>query len=350
VRRVAGAHVPYGTRLDAALGIEKTSDFLRQALRVASERLASGRSIRLLNDEVQALLASEFETPESALLAVLIRHLGISRMLAGLVEDALPGDRLASAQHRQNVAKQARKLEHKADKLTIEAREMSSRLSIAPAQARTMVDAVEDAVDSLEDTAFFLSLVPDRQNETFARPFRALVSIAKDGVAHLIRAVEASSCLPDGAQADVTAALLAVDAVIDAEKRADDALRIAMAASVANVSDSKFLPLEFEMTRAVERSTDHLARAAHKVLCAPRTLSGFARRVLQQAVELLNLSREPVRDDFPFAKKNLSGFTVDRNPVPFADLLFAQSCHAFLGVDGERGAADDTHLAELGGG
>jgi uncharacterized protein Yka (UPF0111/DUF47 family) len=262
VRRVAGARVPYGMRLDAALGIEKTSDFLRQALRVSSEGLASGRSIRLLKDEVQALLASEFETVESALLAVLIRHLGISRMLAGLVEDAIRGDRLASAQRRQDVAKQARRLEHKADKLTVEAREMSSRLSSAPAQARTVVDAVEDAVDSLEDAAFFLSLVPDRQNETFARPFRALVSIAKDGVAHLIRAVEASSCLPDGAQTDVTEALLAVDAVIEAEKRADDALRVAMAASVASVSDANFLPLEFEMTRAVERSTDHLARAA----------------------------------------------------------------------------------------
>jgi uncharacterized protein Yka (UPF0111/DUF47 family) len=262
VRRVAGARVPYGTRLDAALDIEKTSDFLRQALRVASEGLAAGRSIRLLKDEVQALLASEFETVESALLAVLLRHLGISRMLAGLVEDAIPGDRLASAQYRQNVAKQARRLEHKADRLTVEAREISSRLSIAPAQARTIVDAVEDAVDALEDAAFFLSLVPDRQNEIFASSFRALVTIAKDGVAHLIRAIEASSCLPDGAQTDVTEALLAGDAVIEAEKRADDALRVAMAASVANVSDSKFLPLEFEMTRAVERSTDHLARAA----------------------------------------------------------------------------------------
>ena len=262
VRRVAGARVPYGTRLDAALGIEKTGDFLRQALRVASEGLASDRSIRLLKDEIQALLASEFETVERTLLAVLIRHLGISRMLAGLVEDAISADRLASAQYRQNVAKQARRLEHKADKLTVEAREMCSRLSIAPAQARTIVDAVEDAVNSLEDAAFFLSLVPDRQSETFARPFKALVTIAKDGVAHLIRAVEASSCLPDGAQTDVTEALLAVDAVIEAERRADDALRLAMAASVANVSDSTFLPLEFEMTRAVERSTDHLARAA----------------------------------------------------------------------------------------
>ena len=257
--------MPYGTRLDAALGIEKTSDFLRQALRVASEGLAAGRSIRLLKDEVQALLASEFETVESALLAVLLRHLGISRMLAGLVEDAIPGDRLASAQYRQNVTKQARKLEHKADRLTLEAREMCSRLSIAPAQARTIVDAVEDAVDLLEDAAFFfLSLAPDRQNDTFARPFRALVTVAKDGVAHLIRAVEASSCLPDGAQIDVTEALLAVDAVIEAERRGGRCFeKSAMAASVANVSDlPRFLPLEFEMTRAVERSTDHLARAA----------------------------------------------------------------------------------------
>ena len=155
VRRVAGSRVPYGTRLDAALGVEKTSDFLRQALRVSSEGLVSGSSIRLLKDEIQALLASEFETVESALLGVLIRHLGISRMLAGLVEDAIPGDRLGSAQHRHNVAEQARRLEHKADKLTVEAREMSSRLSIAPAQARAIVDAVEDAVELARRCSLF---------------------------------------------------------------------------------------------------------------------------------------------------------------------------------------------------
>jgi uncharacterized protein Yka (UPF0111/DUF47 family) len=183
-------------------------------------------------------------------------------MLAGLVEDAIPADRFGSAEYRQNVAKQARRLEHKADRLTVEGREIASRLSIAPAQARNIVDAVEDAIDALEDAAFFLSLAPDWQNETFARPFRALVAIAKDGVSHLIRAVEASSCLPDGAQTDVTEALLAVDAVIEAERKADDALRLAMAASVASAPNSKFLPLEFEMTRAVESSTDHLARAA----------------------------------------------------------------------------------------
>ena len=49
-------------------------------------------------------------------------------MLAGLVEDAIAGDRPASAQLRQSVAKQARPLDHKADQLTVEAREMSSRL------------------------------------------------------------------------------------------------------------------------------------------------------------------------------------------------------------------------------
>jgi hypothetical protein len=262
VRRVAGARVPYGTRLDAALGVEKTSDFLRQALRVASEGLAAARSIRLLKDEIQALLASEFETMERALLTQIVRHLGISRMLAGMVEDAISADRLAGAQYRQKVAKQARRLEHKADKLTVESREMASRLGVAPAQARKIVDAVEDAMDSLEDAAFFLSLFPKEQNETFARPFKVLVTIAKDGVSHLVRAAEASSCLPDGAQTDVTEALLAIDAVIEAERKADDALRLAMAASIASAQHSTLLPLEFEMTRAVEISTDHLARAA----------------------------------------------------------------------------------------
>ena len=71
---------------------------------------------------------------------------------------------------------------HKADKLTVEAREIASRLSIASAQARHILDGVEDAIDSLEDAAFFLSLVADKQDETVARPLRALVTIAEDGI------------------------------------------------------------------------------------------------------------------------------------------------------------------------
>ena len=117
-------------------------------MRVSSQGLAAGRSIGLLKDEIQALLASEFDTLEKALFDVLVRNLGVSRMSAGLIEDAFSGERLASAHYRENVARQARRLEQKADRLTVEGREIASRLATAQGLARHLIDAVEDANDS----------------------------------------------------------------------------------------------------------------------------------------------------------------------------------------------------------
>jgi hypothetical protein len=262
VRQLAGARVPYGTRLDKALGAEKTIGFLQEAMRVTSQGLASDRSIGLLKDEVQALLASEFDTLERALFAVLVRHLGVSHMSAGLIEDAISGERLASARYRENVARQARMLEHKADRLTIEGREIATRLADAQGQARRIIDAAEDANDALQEAAFLLSLLPEQSEEAIAKPLRTLAGIAKASIGHLIQGVEAGACLPDGLQSDINDALQAANAVIEDEKKADEALRLAMAASVASARDPRFPLLEIEIARAIETCTDHLAHAA----------------------------------------------------------------------------------------
>ncbi len=107
-------------------------------------------------------------------------------------------------------------------------------------------------MDALEDTAFLLSVMPAQSEEPFAASLKALAAIAKSGVAHLVRGVEASSLLPEGQQVDVTEALQSADAVIEVEKKADDALRLAISASLAGERDAKHLMLEFEM-RALDR-------------------------------------------------------------------------------------------------
>ena len=66
-------------------------------------------------------------------------------------------------------------------------------------------------------------------------------------------------------------------------------------------------------------------------------------------VEFVDLGRKPIRNDFPFAKENLSRFAVDRNPVSFAHLLIPKPRYAPLTVDDERGAAHDTDLPKLAG-
>ena len=262
VRSRGGAHVPYGMKLDAVLGAKQTAEFLKHTLKAASEGLSSGLSKRLLRDEIQANFVSQFESIETSLLTVIGRNLGLSRMMAGLILDAIDSNRAGGG--RKALAERARRLEHKADALTLEARGIAGRLANGGEPLKTVANAAEDANDALEEAAFILSLVPEGSGESFnLQPLSCLARIAVQSVAQLIRAVEASHNLPEGLQADVADALRAIDAVIGEENKADEALRKAIAEFMQNAADARMLILRMEIGRALETATDFLAHAAH---------------------------------------------------------------------------------------
>ncbi len=261
VRSGNAGRVPYGRRLDQALGVNEAAEFLKHTLRVASEGLAAGRSVRLLKDEIQARFVSQFESMEVSLLTVIGRHLGLSRMMAGLILDAIRNN-LGGA-GRAALAGQARRLEHKADALTVEARAAAGRLPASGEPVKAIANAVENANDALEEAAFLLSLAPEGGRENSGiQPLARLAEIVVESIAHMIRAVEAAHNLPEGLQADVTDALRAIDAVMLEERKADEALRTAMAAFISNESEPRMLILRIEIARALETATDFLAHAA----------------------------------------------------------------------------------------
>ena len=263
IRHIGGDRVPYGTRLDTVLGAATTIGFLNSVLHIASDGLSAGRSTRLIRDEIQAELTQRFETAESTFYTVMLRHLGLSRMLAGLISDAMSAGRLASVAERRALVAQAKRLEHKADGLTVQARDIAQRLGEDRGHLRPAADAVEDAADALDDAAFALSLFPEGSApRNIVEPVMRIAELATGSVADLVRSVEAAARLPEGARVDALAALQAIDAVINAEKSADDAYRMAVAAILASPSDAKLTFIAVGLARALESATDHLARAA----------------------------------------------------------------------------------------
>ncbi|ACK50562.1 conserved hypothetical protein [Methylocella silvestris BL2] len=259
VRKVAEGRIPYGARLDDALGRMATRDFLREVLRRSSLGLSAGRSARLIRDEIQADLSQRFQSAEATLLELVVRHLGLSRMLAGWVADMTSG---GAADWRRLAARSAL-LEKKADALTVSAREIAGRLSGADRLLR-LVNAVENAMDSLDECAFLISLRPEKEAAGAAEAeLSTLAGIGLESFSHLIRASEAAMLAPAGQRADATDALRSIDAVLDAEHRADAALREAMRACFGAASlDARGLTLRLEVARMIEASTDHLAHAA----------------------------------------------------------------------------------------
>lgn len=276
VRRAASGRIAYGVRLDQALGESECLAFLRNVLHVACEGLTDGRSARLIRDEIQADLSQRLDTAESELLAVVLRHLGLTRMLAGMIETAFRPEGLASLTDRKNLCERAKGIEKKGDRLTIAAREIFSRVHNAD-DLLLLVDQVENATDCFDEAAFLLSLAPDDESgNAMSAPLAELAAVARECVGHLVRAVEAALAIPDGKRVDAAFALQCVDAVIDAERSADSAERAAIGAMIGpaaapptssanatpQLAAARSLVLGLEIAHTLEEATDRLAHAA----------------------------------------------------------------------------------------
>jgi len=253
-------------RLDTVLGEAEARDFLADVLRIASEGLSAGRSVRLLRDEIQAGLAQRLQSAEGVFLAICLRHIGLSRMLAGEIRDAQFSGRLASMADRAALAERATRLEKKGDRLTIEAREVAGRISESDPRLRLVIDAAEEALDALDEAAFLLSLAPDADADAVAAltaPLAVLADCAVESASQMARACEAASRAPAGRRDDATAALQAIDAVCAAERAADAAERGMIAALMrAAPPDPRLAILGVELAHTIERATDDLAHSA----------------------------------------------------------------------------------------
>jgi len=263
IQRAAAGRIPYGVRLDGAIGQLECQEFLQQVLRDTSQGLTAGRTARLIRDEIQAELSRRFETAQSAVLAMLVRHLGLSRMLADALAGLLAVPGLASVEERLALARRAKQLEEKADRLTVSARDIAVRIREAGTW-RIVIDEVENAMDALEDCAYFVGLAPQALAAAIGvGPLIELAEIVSAGTGNLIRAVEAVSQLPGGQRADAIASLQAIDAVVGAERCADAAERRSFAAFLLAPQDNATaLVLGLEIARALETASDHLSHAA----------------------------------------------------------------------------------------
>ena len=269
VRRAAAGRIAYGVRLDQALGDDECFAFLRNVLHAACCGLKDGRSARLIRDEIYADLSQRLDTAETELLAVVLRHLGLTRMLASMLETAFQPQGLASLAERAGLCARAKRVEKKADELTVIAREIFARVRNAD-DLLPLVDQVENATDCFDEAAFLLSLASESASaDAMSAPLAGLAAVACECVGHLVSAVEAAMLIPEGKSVDAAFALQCVDAVIDAERRADVAERAAIgaligpaAATEADNGDARSLVLGIELAHTLEEATDRLAHAA----------------------------------------------------------------------------------------
>jgi uncharacterized protein Yka (UPF0111/DUF47 family) len=262
VRNAAATRIGFGERLDQALGRNAAVDFLKTAMRVSTEALSTGRSVRLVRDQIEADLVRRLERVDSALLAIVLRQVGLAHDVATAIAQHIAALRAGRPIDGKQLAARAGLIERKADRIAIEARNEASRLNAGPV-IEQLVDRVEEAVDELEQAAFIASLAPPGIAPALLSDLSELCAVATAATEAAACGLAAAIEVPEGHRADSEDALAAVVRLMDAEHAADARERDVTARVFAGGFDVATSLSVIELARAIERATDRLAGFGH---------------------------------------------------------------------------------------
>ncbi|HEY5127302.1 MAG TPA: hypothetical protein VIJ35_08385, partial [Bradyrhizobium sp.] len=262
VHHATPTRIGFGERLDGALGRDAAVDFLKTVLRVSAEALLTGGSIRFARDRIEADLVRHLQRVDGTLLTIVVRQAGLAREIAAGIAHFIAEQQAHRPFDRTALAMQARRIEEKADKIAIEARNEIVRFDADPIIER-LVNCIEEAIDELEQAAFISSLVPSEVAPEVLGPLAELCSDAVSGTEAAAAGAAAAAAVPDGHRVDSEDALATIGRLIDAEHNADAAERALTAIVLRGEFDLKTALSVLELARALERATDRLAGFGH---------------------------------------------------------------------------------------
>jgi uncharacterized protein Yka (UPF0111/DUF47 family) len=262
VRHATPTRIGFGERLDRALGRDAAVDFLKTVLRVSTEALLHGRSVRLVRDRIEADLVRHLERVDSTLLAIVIRQAGLAREVANEIARYVAKQHAGRQVDASALAANARRIEEKADRIAIESRNEIARLE-AGLIIEQLMNRVEEAIDELEQAAFIASIMPAGMRPDLCKPLAGLCSAAVSAAEATAAGADAAAQVPEGKRLDAEDALAAVGRLIDIEHAADAAER---EVTTLVLRGGLSLPASLsvlELARAIERATDRLASFGH---------------------------------------------------------------------------------------
>jgi uncharacterized protein Yka (UPF0111/DUF47 family) len=262
VRNAAPTRIGFGERLDEALGRSAAINFLKSSLRSSTEALKSGQSVRLVRDRIEADLVRHLERVDSALLAIVLRQVGLAHDLTVAISRHMMALRAGRPADARQLAARAAHIEQKADRIAIEARSEVNRLNARPVIVE-LIDRAEETVDELEQAAFIASLAPASIDPALVSALVELSSTATVATEAAASGLAAAVEVPEGHRADSEDALAAVGRLIDAEHAADAQERAITARVFTGDFDVATSLTLVELARAIERATDRLAGFGH---------------------------------------------------------------------------------------
>ncbi len=262
LERIPGAHLPYGVRLDEIVGADLARNFLMAVLRITSSGYAQGRSLRFIRDEVEAELIELFHDTQEGALGLVADHASLVASLAISLRDVLV--RAVAGADTEAIARaadRAKRIETRADEIVRAARGTKQHTAGAEAVARLLAEA-DDVADGLEEAAFRLTLVKERQcHPRTLGALQELAQLAVQGAQEYVRAVETAQDIRRGSARDeVQEFLIAIDRLVTIEHESDEAERQAQTVLLDAASDFRELHLLSQIASGLEATVDALSR------------------------------------------------------------------------------------------
>jgi len=167
---------------------------------------------------------------------------------------------------REQVARMAilaKRWETRADELLNRVREVA-RHSGNGMQFRVMTEQADDVVDSLEEVAYLLTLLPEEPlSPNVSQPLQVLSNLLVEGARGYIRCIETARQMADSnMREDRQDFLEAVDDIIIIEHQTDAEERRFLTLLVQQDADSRQMHLLSRLTQSFEEAADALARCA----------------------------------------------------------------------------------------
>jgi uncharacterized protein Yka (UPF0111/DUF47 family) len=262
VHHATPTRIGFGERLDRALGHDAAVDFVKAVLRISTDALLQGSSVRLARDRIEAALVGHLQRVDSTLLAIVIGQTGLAREIADGIARFVAERQANRPFDSAALAQRAQRIEEKADRIVAEARSDIARFE-ADRGIERLVNQVEDAIDELEQAAFIASFVPQDVAPELLAALSELCAAALAGTEAAASGVAAAVEVPNGHRIDSEDVLAAVGRLIDAEHKGDAAERLVTATLLTGEFNLKTALSVLELARALERSTDRLAGFGH---------------------------------------------------------------------------------------
>jgi hypothetical protein len=174
--------------LDDWLGPEAARGFLTSVLRLP-QGLTAGRSVSLIEDEIEAELLRHLRTTDPHLLQAVTEHATIVAALAERVRQTIVHACSDETFHQSTLtAELAKRWSTHADQLVVQASRRHTRAS--ERAVRQLLIEADGAADALEEAAFMLTLLPDAVDPETLALLVGLADLVTDTVHQYVRCLE----------------------------------------------------------------------------------------------------------------------------------------------------------------